>query len=143
MKKRLSPTSPAGPAQRFQSLLPYFTALVVAVLYGLFHLHYMQQFLDYDMIVYVNNIQGALRPNRLAMMNPHHLHFETTGVWLHRWVTEDLAHLGLTNLAFIERLRALFFACLGIYFYVLFMRNTTGRLIWGVIAADIIGMRHG
>jgi hypothetical protein len=133
---------PRNPLSRPFFLRP-LTALFVAVLYFLFHLHFMQQFIDWDSSAYLNNVWKALRSMDYLLFNPHHLHMEITGVWFQRWMAGTFGKLGLTDMLFNLELRSLISACIGMFFAVLYLWDVTGKAMWGLLGALLIGFSHG
>lgn len=126
--------------------IPYKTllaALLVALLYFLVHMHYMQQFLDSDQGVYINNIKRAIIPGNLPLYNPHHLHFEVGGKLFQQFMVDNFGDAGFTELTFNMRLRSLLAACFGLFFVVLFLKDTTGKLLWGILGGLLVGVCHG
>jgi hypothetical protein len=115
-------------------------ALLMGLLYFLFHFHFMQRYLDYDQVVYANNIlKGMKKP----FVNPHHLHFEISGKFFHDFMVKHFGEYGFTDLAFNLRLRSLLFGSTGIVITMLYIRSLTGRIAWGVLAALFMGCTHG
>lgn len=117
-------------------------ALLSGLIYGLFHMHFMQQFADTDQVAYTSNISYSFSPGAFPVYNPHHLHFEIGGKIFHKWMVKHFGSAGFTDLVFNLRLRSLLAACLGIVFSVLFFRDITGKLIWGLLGAALIGSCH-
>ena len=124
-------------------LLPPITALVMAFLYFLFHLHFMSLFLDYDQIVYFKNIGYSIDWGYVPMYNPHHLHFEWGGKFFHEFMVKYLGDVGFTDLFFNLRLRSLVASCTGLFFFVLFLRNITEKLTWGILGGLLLAFSHG
>ncbi|MBN2737032.1 MAG: hypothetical protein JXR70_08640 [Spirochaetales bacterium] len=118
-------------------------ALLVGLFYFLTHLHYMQRALDWDQIVYSNNIKKSLGNTSPPVFNPHHLHYEIGGKVFHEAMVENLGDKGFTDLSFNQRLRSLLFACLGLIFLVLFLSELTGKWFWGILGALLVGVTHG
>ncbi|MBN1698444.1 MAG: hypothetical protein JW881_13095 [Spirochaetales bacterium] len=123
--------------------LPYLCALAISLLYFLFQFHHMQQYFDSDQIVYLNNIKHALKPGATCMYYPHHLHMESGGKLFHEFMMEHFAEAGFTDVVVNNRLRSILFACIGIFFAVLFLFESTGRLFWGILGGILIGFCHG
>jgi len=121
----------------------YIVALVLSSLYFLFHLHYMQQFMDWDQAAYLNNILNSYKPGWYPTYNAHHIHFETGGRLFHEMIMSNFRGDEYTDITFDVRLRSLLMACVGIFFTVLFLNNKTGKLLWGVIGAVLVGLCHG
>jgi hypothetical protein len=123
----------------FVILIPVACAAGLVVLYSLFHLYHMQQFMDWDQFAYLGNISNALRGG-YVVCNPHHLHFEFTGRAFHHFLAD---HAGITDLVFTLRLRSLAAAGIGLFFLFLFLRETTGRLSWALLGTLAAGFTHG
>ncbi len=115
----------------------------VCIAYFLFHMHFMQRFLDWDQVVYVNNMMDALRTNSVPLMFPHHMHFETTGALFHLIMVKLFGNAGFTEIMFNNRLRSLVAACAGVYFTALALRDLTGRPGWGVLGGLLVGFCQG
>jgi len=122
---------------------PYITALLLALLYFVFQFHHIQRFLDYDQIVYANNILAALKPGRIPMFNPHHLHMEIGGKWFHQFIISFFKRSGFTDAVFNNRLRSLLAAAIGIFFATIYLKEITKNLCWGIIGGVCIGFCHG
>ncbi|MFP4364853.1 MAG: hypothetical protein ACLFR1_13405 [Spirochaetia bacterium] len=122
--------------------LPYGCAFILAVLYFLFNMHYTQQFVDQDQVVYINNIYYASLPGHITMNNPHHLHFEMSGVLFHQYMLDNFSDYGFTDRAFNLRIRSLLAACIGIFFGFLFFYEITNSLLWSLGGTLCIGMSH-
>ncbi len=118
-------------------------ALALVTVHTLFHLTFMQQYLDWDQIVYLNNIRNALQPERLPLLNPHHLHLEIGGAHWHSFILERWGDAGLTDLAFNNRLRSLAAAAVALFFFVLFLREMTGSTLWALAGAILLAGTHG
>jgi hypothetical protein len=132
---------PRNPLSRPIFLRP-LTALFVAVLYFLFQLHFMQQFIDWDSSAYLNNVWKALRSPGSLLFNPHHLHIEVTGVWFQKWMVGTFGKFGLTDMLFNLEVRSLISACIGMFFAVLYLWDVTGKAMWGLLGALLIGFSH-
>jgi len=122
---------------------PVLVAVVISVLYFLFHLHFMQQFNDNDQYVYERNIYLDIQDIRPTMYNPHHLHFEITGKLFHNAVKSVFGKYGLTNLAFNLRLRSLLTACAGIFFLFLYLYDITKKYPLSVFGTMLTAFTHG
>jgi hypothetical protein len=103
----------------------------------------MPQYIDYDQALYGHNIIKALKPNTYPVFNPHHIHEEAGGVFFHRFMVNTLGKAGFTDVMFNNRLRSLLFACAGIFFAVLYLYNTTKKLLWALLGGILIGVCHG
>jgi hypothetical protein len=127
-------------------LKPFFlrplVALFIAVLYFLFHLHFMPRFIDWDSSAYLNNIWKALRSIDYLLFNPHHLHVEVSGVLFQQWMLGAFGRYGFTDLLFNMEIRSLLFACVGVFFAVLYFWNITGKAAWAVLGSLLIGFTH-
>lgn len=121
----------------------YIVALILSAMYFVFHLHYMQQFMDWDQTAYLNNILNSFKPGRYPTYNPHHIHFELGGKIFHELIMANLRNKESTDITFNNRIRSLLAACIGIFFAVLFLKNVTGRIMWGVIGGLLVGLCHG
>ena len=124
---------------------PYFPiliAFIVAILYFLFHFHFMQQFIDWDQVWYTNNIKNMLEGS-VPYFNPHHIHYETGGKLFHELMLKYFKDAGFTDVMFNNRLRSLLVSCIGIFFAVLYLKEMTGKLIWGILGGLLIGLCHG
>ena len=126
-----------------KSIIPAATGIILFLFYFLFHMHYMQRMLDYDQVIYADNIIKSLQQNTLAVFNPHHLHFENSGVLFHKLVVAFLGGEGFVDPVFNNRLRSLLFASLGVMFAFFYFRNMTGKIAWGIAGAIFIGSAHG
>ncbi|RPJ08547.1 MAG: hypothetical protein EHM28_03990 [Spirochaetaceae bacterium] len=118
-------------------------ALVIAVFYVLFNLHYMQQFLDWDQIVYANNIKKAVEYNHTPLFNSHHVHLESGGKLFHEMMRDNY---GITDVVFTNRFRALLTAASGLFFLLLFLHDLTGKTLLALagtlVAAFSLGFLH-
>jgi len=123
--------------------IPYIIAIFVSLFFFLFHFHHMQQFLDWDQIVYANNIINSLKSNSYVMYYTHHLHNEIGGKFFHELVSKYLGRKGLNDVVFNNRMRSVIAACIGIFFAVLFIYDITGKVLWGLIGGILIGFCHG
>ncbi|MBN2439954.1 MAG: hypothetical protein JXJ04_01355 [Spirochaetales bacterium] len=123
--------------------IPYFAAFFITSLYFLFQFHHIQQFLDFDQIVYCNNILAALKYKTAIMFNSHHLHMEIGGKWFHQCMIEYFEKSGFTDVVFNNRLRSVIFASTGIFFMILYLKEITGKLTWGFIGGILTGFCHG
>jgi hypothetical protein len=132
-----------NPLSRKAPYIPYLCALAVSIFYFLFQFHHVQQFFDSDQIVYLNNIKHALKPGATCMFYPHHLHMEYGGKIFHEFMLRHFTEAGFTDVVFNNRLRSILFACIGIFFSVLFLSEITGRLFWGILGGVLIGFCHG
>jgi hypothetical protein len=97
-------------------------AITLGVVYFLVLFSNLQRQLDHDQIVYTNNIRSFFVGKQFV--NPHHLHFEPTGFYFHRFLTQHFPDYLGTNLMFHLRIRSLLFASIGIsacflYLYLL------------------------
>ncbi|MBN2444921.1 MAG: hypothetical protein JXJ04_26435 [Spirochaetales bacterium] len=122
--------------------IPILIAFVMACLYFLFHLHFMQQFLDWDQVWYTNNIKNMLQGS-VPYFNPHHIHYETGGKLFHEFMLHNFGDAGFTDVMFNNRLRSLVAACIAIFFIILYLKETTGRLLWGILGGLLVGFCHG
>lgn len=126
-----------------KQLLPFFLAALLALLYFLLNFHHMPQFLEWDQIVYANNIiKNYDNPDSYPLYNPHHLHMEIGGKIFHVNMMNLFEDAGFTDLVFNVRLRALIYACIGVFFTVLYLKNITGKLVWGILGAVLISFCH-
>ena len=123
-------------------LIPVACAALVAILYSLFHLRHLQQFMDWDQFAYIGNIESNLRGG-YVVCNPHHLHFEFTGRLFHDFMRAAFGQYGFTDLIFNLRLRSLVAAGLGLFFLFLFLKEATGRLPWALAGTLAVGFTHG
>ena len=103
----------------------------------------MQQYLDFDQIVYCNNILAALKYKTGIMFNSHHLHLEIGGKWFHQFMLKLFEKSGFTDMVFNNRLRAVVAASIGVFFMVMYLKEITGKLTWGVIGGILTGFCHG
>ena len=103
----------------------------------------MQQFLDWDQVWYLNHIISSVVSGGDVFYNPHHLHMELTGKVFHEFMIKYFGDSGFTDIVFNVRLKSLLFACIGIFFSVLYLKNVTGKLVWGVLGGFLIGFCHG
>ncbi len=126
-----------GFIRRYSLLL---TALFISILYFLFHFHFMQRYIDYDQVVYANNILKAVKK---PFVNPHHLHFEISGKFFHDFMVRHFGDYGFTDLTFNLRLRSLLFGSTGIFVTMLYMTSLTGRVAWGFLATILMAFTHG
>lgn len=140
----LQPLNPGlKPRKGMPLYVSWTAAFLLAAAYFLLNMTFMQQFLDWDQIVYSSNILSALRPGRLPLFNPHHLHLEISGKWWHQIMLFFFEDQGLTDPIFNNRIKSLLTASLGLYFFVLFLRDLTGKLSWGLIGGFMAGACHG
>jgi hypothetical protein len=102
----------------------------------------MQQFLDWDQVWYTNNIRNMLEGS-VPYFNPHHIHYESGGKVFHEFMVKNFREAGFTNLMFNNRLRSLLVSCVGIFFVVLYLKEMTGKLLWGIIGGLLVGFCHG
>jgi hypothetical protein len=123
-------------------LIPVLCAAGVALVYTLFHLYHLQQFMDWDQFAYIGNIENNLRGG-YVVCNPHHLHFEFTGRLFHDFMRTNFGQYGFTDLIFNLRLRSLAAAGLGLFFLFLFLKETTGRITWALLGTLAVGFTHG
>jgi hypothetical protein len=123
-------------------LIPVLCAAGLALAYTLFHLHYLQQFIDWDQFAYIGNIENNLRGG-YVICNPHHLHFEFTGRLFHDFIRTTFGRYGFTDIIFNLRLRSLVAAGLGLFFLFLFLKEATGRLTWALLGTLAAGFTHG
>ena len=122
---------------------PYLCAFVLTLFYFFFNLLYMQQFVDYDQVVYVSNTYYSMNvPWSERVYNPHHIHMSITGVLFHEWMVEKFGDAGFTDFVFNLKLRSLLTACIGIFFIFLYFHDLTGKLIWGLLGGLLIGFTH-
>lgn len=129
--------------KRITSYFHYPLALLLCVFYFLFHFHFMPQYADYDQAMYGLNIVKAIKNNIPIVFNPPHLHVEVCGIHFHRLVEKNLGSAGFTDIIFNLRIRSLLFACIGIYFTILYLKNTTGKILWGLLGGILISVCHG
>ena len=120
-----------------------FFAFILSCLYFLFHFHFMTQYVDYDQAVYVNNINVGLDLGYTVIYNPHHLLFEYSGELFHKFMVNTFGSSGYTDLMFNMRLRSLLASCIGLFFSVLYLKDMTGRLLWGILGGLLVGFCHG
>ncbi len=119
---------------------PLLAALFISLLYFLFHFHFMQRYIDYDQVVYANNIIKAVKK---PFVNPHHLHFEISGKYFHQFMVKYFGDYGFTDLTFNLRLRSLIFGCMGIFITLLYITSLTGRFVWGFLGTMLVAFTHG
>jgi hypothetical protein len=123
--------------------IPYIAAFLTGALYFLFQFHHIQRLIDWDQIVYANNIIAALKPRSIVMFNSHHLHMEIGGKWFHEMVIHFFKKSGFTDVVFNNRLRSVLFASIGIFFIILCLKEITGKLTWGILGGILAGFCHG
>ncbi|OHD56200.1 MAG: hypothetical protein A2Y33_00065 [Spirochaetes bacterium GWF1_51_8] len=124
-------------------ILTWLAASALAILYFLFHMHFMQRYLDNDQIVYLNNVYKTMKGILPPFYNPHHIQFELTAQLFDEFMKANFGSAGFNDWVFNIRLRSLVTACIGIYFAVLFLKNMTGKLFWGIAGGLMIGFAHG
>jgi hypothetical protein len=100
----------------------------------------MQRYLDYDQVVYANNILKAVKK---PFVNPHHLHFEISGKYFHDFMVKYFGDYGFTDLTFNLRLRSMLFGSIGIFTTMLYITSLTGRIAWGFLATLFMAFTHG
>jgi hypothetical protein len=122
--------------------IPVLVAVFISSFYFLFHFHFMQQFIDWDQVWYANNTINMLNGS-MPYYNPHHIHQETTSMLFHKFMVSYFGEAGFTDIAFNIRLRALLFSCVGILFLILYLKDITGKLMWGVLGGLIVAFCHG
>ncbi|MFP4362649.1 MAG: hypothetical protein ACLFR1_02140 [Spirochaetia bacterium] len=103
----------------------------------------MQQFLDWDQIVYANNTYSALVPGRMPLLNPHHLHVETGSMVFHQFMSEYFGDAGFTDVMFNNRMKSLLFASIGIICAFLLLYRITGSILLSLAGTLLIGVSHG
>lgn len=130
-------------ALRRARALPYLGAALLSAVYFLFHFHFMQQFLDWDQIVYANNVINSFSPSRPPLFNPHHLHLEIMGKQIHRFIFTRWGKYGFDDLVLNNRLWSALWASLGLFFAVLFLKNITRHWGYGLLGSLIIAFGHG
>ncbi|MBN1524079.1 MAG: hypothetical protein JW904_06350 [Spirochaetales bacterium] len=126
--------------KKYNTPLVVALAAAVAVLYVLFHLHYMQQFLDWDQIVYSNNIITSIKYNTIPVVNPHHVHMEIGGKLFHELTGIPL---GIQDVVFSNRLRSLLFAAIGLFFLLLFIHELTGKTLMALAGTLLAALSMG
>jgi hypothetical protein len=103
----------------------------------------MPRYVDYDQALYGHNIIKGVTLKTMPIFNPPHLHEEICGIYFHTLVEKNLGYAGFTDIIFNNRIRSLIFACIGIYFTILYLRNTTGKILWGLLGGLLISVCHG
>ncbi|MBN2532423.1 MAG: hypothetical protein JXB88_06000 [Spirochaetales bacterium] len=129
--------------KRCISYFHYLIVVLLCVVYFLFHFHFMPQYVDWDQALYGHNIIKAIKLDITPIFNPPHLHEEICGIHFHRFIEKNLGNAGFTDIVFNNRIRSLLFACIGIYFTVLYLKNTTGKFLWGLLGGMLISVCHG
>lgn len=125
------------------SLLAVFFALLIALLFFLLIFQSMPQYLDYDQVWYLENINASLSPYGFLLFNPHHLHFEIGGKIFQQFMADNFGVFGFTDVTFNMRLRSLLAASAALVFLFLFLKNLTGRLVWAVAGTLLLAVTHG
>ena len=128
--------------QKKQFYIKYLVAIALSLFYFLFNFQYMQRFLDYDQIVYANNIKNMYRKNHITLFNPHHLHFEYTGKIFNDLIIKYFGKYGFNDMVFNLRIRSLIIGCLGIFASVILLIKITKKISLGVIGSLLIGFGH-
>ncbi|MBN2443764.1 MAG: hypothetical protein JXJ04_20550 [Spirochaetales bacterium] len=121
----------------------YLPGIFLCILYFIFHFHFMPQYVDWDQALYGHNIIIGVTHNTTPIFNPPHLHEEIGGIFFHRLMESVLGKAGFTDIIFNNRIRSLIFACIGIYFTFLFLKNITGKTIWGFSGGLLVSVCHG
>ncbi|MBN2533523.1 MAG: hypothetical protein JXB88_11550 [Spirochaetales bacterium] len=124
------------------SYIPVLVSFFIACLYFLFHFHFMQQFIAWDQVWYANNIKNMLEGS-VPYFNPHHIHYESGGKLFHEYMIKHFRQAGFTDVVFNNRLRSLLVSCIGIFFIILYIKEMTGKLMWGILGGVLIGFCHG
>ncbi|HMZ67649.1 MAG TPA: hypothetical protein PLF66_26420 [Leptospiraceae bacterium] len=94
-------------------------SLFIGILYFLILFSNLQRQLDHDQIVYTNNIRSFFVEKQFV--NPHHLHFEPTGFYFHKFLLSNFSDYLGTNLIFHLRIRSLLVASIGISLCFLYL----------------------
>ncbi|MBN2534411.1 MAG: hypothetical protein JXB88_16115 [Spirochaetales bacterium] len=123
--------------------LTLLCAFLVCILYFLFNFLFIQRYLDWDQVFYSHNIYYALSPHGRIVFLSHHLHYQWGGKMFHQWMMKYCADSGFKDMVFNQRIRSLLAGSIGIFFAVLFLKNATGKLPWGVLGGILIGVCHG
>ncbi len=116
-------------------------AITLGVVYFLLLFSNLQRQLDHDQVVYTNNIRSFFVGKQFV--NPHHLHFEPTGFYFHKFLTQNFPDYLGTNLMFHLRIRSLLFAAIGISACFLYLYLLTRKYLVAFIASFAIGFQHG
>lgn len=115
-------------------------AALAALAYALLQLRFLQSFLDYDQLVYLLNMRGSYRE---PFFNPHHLHFETGGVYFHELMLRLAGPDGPGDFAFHQRLRGILFSAFGVGASVLLLYRVTARLGLALAGSAAMACAHG
>jgi hypothetical protein len=118
----------------------FVAAALAAGVYALIQLRFLQSFLDYDQLVYLLNMRGSYRE---PFFNPHHLHFETGGVYFYEILLRVFGADGPGDFAFYQRLRGVLFAAFGVGASVLFLYRITARLALALAGSAAMAFAHG
>lgn len=118
----------------------FFAAGCAALAYALLQLRFLQSFLDYDQLVYLLNMRGSYRE---PFFNPHHLHFETGGVYFHELMLRIAGPDGPGDFAFHQRLRGILFSAFGVGASVLLLYRVTARLGLALAGSAVMACAHG
>lgn len=60
-----------------------------------------------------------------------------------QWMQDHFTQYGFKDMVFNQRIRSLIAGCIGIFFVIIFIKNVTGRLLWGILGGILIGICHG
>jgi hypothetical protein len=126
-----------------KALLLVVAAVIVSIAYILLHLRFLQRFIDYDPITYVQNISSMLKYPSYRVFNAHHLHFEIGGVYFHRFMTLFFGEAGFDDLVFNLRLRSILVSGLGLFSMILLVATMTGRMLYGFSGGLFFSFTHG
>lgn len=122
-----------------------FYAILISIILGVFYFlvlfSNLQRQLDHDQIVYTNNIRAFFVGKQFV--NPHHLHFEPTGYYFHKFITANFSEYLGSNLIFHLRIRSLLFASLGISLCFFYLYLLTKKYRVSFLTALAIGFLHG
>ncbi|MBI3396227.1 MAG: hypothetical protein HY042_10365 [Spirochaetia bacterium] len=110
------------------------------VFFSLFHMRFLQRFIDHDVVVYtINTYAGYKEP----VFNPHHIHFETSARYFHDYMKEAWGTYGFTDFMLNMRIRSILAAATGFAAIILLVRRLTGSLFWGILCGVLTTMTHG
>ncbi len=125
-----------------KNYIKYFVAGLITFVYFLFNLFFLQRSLDHDSVVYTNNVRWMMIVNK-NFFNPHHLHFEISGIYFHKYMNKDKTVHKFKYLMFNLRMRSLLIACLGIFALIILLTKLTNSLGYGVLGALLACFTHG
>ncbi|MBN2738064.1 MAG: hypothetical protein JXR70_13855 [Spirochaetales bacterium] len=88
-------------------------------------------------------MQKSLGPEGLPVSIPHHLHFAWFGKYFHQFINDQKSELFWQDLIFTNRLRAILFSGIGVFFLFLLIFDISKKYFWSFCGSFLIIFSYG